>query len=375
MLNRYKRFLSLTSIKPGASLQILSNRPYELYLNLQSLYDNRLANDASLRNVKKRLTTNIYAAITNYFVENVMSSFPEGAIVDENFINELGRAVFNRVLWGYGVLLYTNGNWESIESRFWWPILARGEKVGSGFVFPYQTDRQTFWNQQATATGGTIPDRARVSVLLDKVNVGTIRNFHYSGITLGNEIIEDRERVDGVCVAFGDGESMFDLIEPLVDQYNSLIEHTMDLIARFGSPHLQVPNSAIRVVNGHPTLNLDSKGAVLPKGPNDADYAYVTPTSEVQLFEFAGQNLLGLISAITAVPLSNFNIHGLPRMESGQGVQDLQAPATAKISLWRNDIVNAVKYAGLGEISWGDSVMNDPGYQDNPEFNTRGNEN
>lgn len=354
----FDRYLTLGDIKPNATIMLRDNKQFRRYMNLG--YASVLADDASNRTTSTPLLVNLYAAITNYFMEKVWDTLPTGEGVNSNFIQEFKKATFYRSLYGYGVVARIGERWQAIDSRMYWDLLRRGEKVGGALVVPYKSEStkgQEFFNQQANALGNVIPDRVWTVELLDTMQTALIRDFEYSGITLGRELGRSKQEQIRI-VSFGNGVSDYDQVAPVVEKFDSLIRGTSDILERHSKPHMQVPVSAVDWDdNRNPGLTLDEDGAILPVNRDDKDWKYITLSSDVGLTEFQARMLLGVMSAIAAVPMATFNIHGLPRLESGEGVQALESPSNSKVESWRLDMIQAVERIGFN-IDWTEEQEN-----------------
>jgi len=347
---RYSRFLNVEDIGPRRHIVPLDDRRVRQYQNLAVF--NLLANSAAQRDVAAPLLANVFRMVTDYWLYKVFRQSPEG--VDDETTRVFRDALWWRSLYGYGIVVRQGDRFHAISPRFWWPILVRGIKIGSAIIQPYSTVSPVGGNINAT-----LHNRAWAIVAIDGVDRAIVRDFEYTGITLG--VALSREEVSPIRVAvFGDGVSDYDSLEPLVQELDKRLKGSSLILDRYQNPHLQVPASSISFDdNGNPSLNLNLGGSILPVQRDDKDYKYLTLQADRSFVEFQVRTILSMISAITAIPAQHFGLAGLPRMESGSGVQALGEAAQCKMDLLRQEVLFAMRELGL-DASFPEAIQEQP---------------
>lgn len=335
---RYSRFLNMEDIAPRKYIVPLDDRRIRQYQNL-AVY-NLLANEAGNRDVTAPLIANVFRMVTDYWLFKVFRQSPEG--IDDEILRVFKDALWWRSLYGYGVVVRQGDRFHAVSPRFWWPILVRGIKIGSAIIQPYSTVSPVGGNINAT-----LPNRAWAIVAIDGVDRAIVRDFEYTGITLGNVV--SREEVSPIRVeVFGDGVSDYSSLEPLATELDKRLKGTSVILDRYQNPHLQVPASSISFDdNGNPMLNLNLGGSILPVQRDDKDYKYLTLQADRSLVEFQVRMILSMISALTEIPASHFGLTGLPRMESGSGVLALGEAAQCKMGVLREEVLSAMRELGI----------------------------
>lgn len=341
----FSRFLRIGDLAPNSQIIPLSDKPFRQYQNRYGF--NYLGNVANLRQEDAELIANVYAITADFFYDEIWEDIPEG--MPQNAVDAFQWATFYRSLYGIGVVIRQGESYHAIDPRFYWPVLERGVKIGDAIVQPYST-RPLY-----------PPDRAWASIVLANSNRAIVRDYNYTGVTLGQVL--SRSVVGPVQVATfgpGDGFSDFQKVEPLVCELDRRLRNTGDVLHRFSKPHIQVPASSLkRDAQGNPVFNLQEDGSVLPASAGE-EYRYLVLQADSRLSELHLRTTLSLISATTKVPAHYFGLTGLPRIESGQGLEAMDSATAKKVSVWREDIRRAAQGLGL-TIQWPVPENNGPG--------------
>lgn len=331
------RFLVRGDLRPGAALVPLANVPELQYQNEYGYFP--LADKAQDRGMAITLLINFYKIIADFYHSETLAGFNLDAI-GEGEQRQVSQAVYNRIFYGYGVLAPVLQRLDSVSPRFWWPLQENGQSIGSVLVIPFSTE-----SFSGTAVASGVPNRALAT---EHVN-GTISVLYltdYNGITLGNNW-RPISSVDRVIV-FGDGTSDFPQMGAVSQAIDQLLRGANTLLERHSQPHLQVPSSAVQYdQDNRPYLNIDSKGMVFPVAPDEKDVKYVLPAGAPQMWASAMQTQLRLLAALTSIPPQVLNEFPLPRLESGESLEQLTVASVKKVRNLRNELAGAMARVGL----------------------------
>ena len=171
------------------------------------------------------------------FINEVTAAFEFDNLTDHE-IAQLRSAVWFRILYGYGAVLRLADRIVAVSTRFWWPVMQDGVRVGSVIVIPYSTSSVI-----AAIDHAAVPDRARAMQIIDGVSAD-VYDCLYNGITLGAfQRVEGLFR--GLCV-MGDGRQDFEQVKPTIEAIDKIVKSSCKVIQRFGQPHLQVPAGLVQ---------------------------------------------------------------------------------------------------------------------------------
>lgn len=340
------RYLTPGYLRPGASIQPDDDLPERQY-DGEHVAFNPLARLASNRPLAPVGVWNGFRVISDYFVDEVNASFER---VPDPWLSLAYRsALWFRSLYGTGVLVTQEREKpRAVNPRYWWPVMARGTRVGQAVVIPFFEGVQP----DGAATVYPVPNRAIVAqVADDPANPQVQPLWHsvpYSGTTLGTI---DWRPIDGFppsILSFGDGRRDFPDAAPIIADVNEILATGKAILSRYSRPHLQVPASAVDYDSeGNPRVPISANGTIFPIQPGDAPVQYVTLSTDTDLYSFQLQTLLSLLSAVVSVPVTRFNIFPLARMESGQALEALAAPGNEKVVVWADQMIGAINDGGL----------------------------
>ena len=336
------RFAVRGNLRPGATFVPLNDLPERQYANTAANAD-LLADLASDRKAGTPLLANLFKAIADYFVDDVMSGLDADAI-DAETLTQLRLAVWHRALYGNGVLMsLERGQIVAVSPRFWWPLLEGPIRVGSVVVLPFSTESTI-----GLTGGANLPNRAIAAEVLDSDQGGRLYNAPYSGVTLGTNGWRSTELASLVVSPFGDGRSDFTGAAPLIESINANLRSGDSIINRHAQPHIQVPASSITYDDdGNPSLPVNKEGSVFPVQRDDKDVQFVTLTADPRLLQWQVETELSLLASIVSMPVSAFNVSSLRRLESAESIEELAKPGNDKVLTWRHDLARAASRVGL----------------------------
>lgn len=331
------RFLVRGDLRPGAALVPLANVP-ELQYENQYGY-NPLADKAADRGMTITLLVNFYKIVADFYHTETMAGFNLDAL-SEGLQRQISEAMFNRILYGYGVMAPILGGVQNVSARFWWPLRENSRNIGAVLVIPFSTV-----SFSGTAMANGIPNRCLAT---EHIN-GTPSALYladYNGITIGNQW-RQLGSVDRVVV-FGDGTSDFTQIGALAQSIDQLLRGANTLLDRHSQPHLQVPAAAVRYnANNEPYLEIDKEGMIFPVTADDRDVKYVSPAGAPDLWMNTLTTQLRLLAAMTAIPPQVLNEFPLPRLESAESLAQLTAASVKRVRNLRNELAGAMRNIGL----------------------------
>ena len=337
------RYLVRNDIRPGVALAMLDARPERQYFN-QDAQPDLLAALATDRKAGTPLIVNHYRIAADFLIADVLSGLDLEALTDHQR-EQIHLALWYRILYGFVSMALIDGQIMTLSPRGTWPVMERGQRIGTAFVVPYRTQTLFGGTVGGVANSGLNPDRAVVAEVLDSQAV-PLYDVSYSGITIGANF-SPAGMVQNI-VMMGDGKSFFPAMEPIVEVLDSTLRAGWQIVRRHAHPHIQIPASAVQYNDeGQPGLILADEGMIFPIQRDDKDVQYITLSADTKLMELVIDRCLSALTALTGAPPSLFNSTQFPRLESGLGVQELQATTIERTAVLRAEIVRGMLGMGL----------------------------
>ena len=337
------RYLVRNDIRPGVSLAQLDARPERQYYN-QDAQPDLLASLASDRAAGQPLIVNHYRIAADFLIADVMAGLDLEALTDHQR-EQIRLALWYRILYGFAAMALIDRQMMTLSPRGTWPVMERGQQIGSAFVVPYRTQTLFGGAVGGAVNNGLNPDRAVVAEVLDG-QTAPLHDTSYSGITLGASFVAVGS-VQNIAI-MGDGKSFFPAMEPIVEVLDSTLRAASQIVKRHAHPHIQIPASSVNYNEaGEPQLILSDQGMIFPLQRDDKDVQYVALEADTQLMQLVIDQCLTGLTALTGAPASLFNTMQLPRLESGLGVRELQATTIERTAVLRAEIVRAILAMGL----------------------------
>ena len=346
-----ERFLAVGELRPGVTLSFLDAEPERQYFNNYRVGD-PLAMLAQDREQNDPLIINLFRTVADYYIEDVLSGLELDGISDRQ-MSQIRQSIYFALLYGACPVMRIRDIGLAVSPRGFWPLLDRGENIGSVIVVPYSTTSMS----GAITSGPAMPDRA-LALEIIRGREGTLYDAPYSGVTMGSVDWRRFATIAAVGVVDG-GIPMFPSIRPIVEACDAMMQASVKIVRRHAAPHIQVPPSCILYdEQGNPSLPINTEeGTIFPVNFQDKDVQYVSLEADARLMQFTFTALLTQLSALTGVPLAAFNIATMPRLESASGLSRFQSTAQDRSRHILHSVISA--YAEIG-ISLRKVEVNEP---------------
>lgn len=165
MMDMTTRYLVRNDIRPGVSLAQLDARPERQYFN-QDAQPDLLATLASDRKAGQPLIVNHYRIAADFLIADVLAGLDLEALTDHQR-EQIRLALWYRILYGFASMALIDGQIMTISPRGTWPVMERGQQIGTAFVVPYRTQTLFGGAVGGAVNNGLNPDRAVVAEVLN----------------------------------------------------------------------------------------------------------------------------------------------------------------------------------------------------------------
>ena len=283
---------------------------------------------------------NYYSIATNFYRNGLWGQHPDTE-ADVELLESLEYASIMRSVNGTGVVICSQGSYQSVDTRYHWGMRnpATGLTVGHVVMFPYATSEQAF------------PDRIRVVSWVAGTPTLEVSTWTYEGASLG--MLQSSENVEGQLVAIGDGVDDYTNMKWLVTELNNRMRRNSALLDRHSSPHIQGPSSALSSHDdGSPRFNINQDAAFLPKGEDTSqNYEYLTWDPNAALAQYQVDTLRDLLHLETGVPSAAYGL-AATNAPSGISLDRQMFAALSKIRRLRREIERALRSVSVSDLIW-----------------------
>ena len=234
------------------------------------------------------------------------------------------------------------------NSRYVFKLLSEDkvDEIGTCICYPWKPTRD-----------GT-PTDIRVVIYLDGEDRVQIRNYKFTGSTLGSLITTENSSNTQVVV-FGNGEDDYKKAGVLIDELSKRLKLNSKVLDRFSNPDIQGPAASVAAFNqdndstANPTgqFIMSADGMVLPYEKDDGKWEYLTWDPKADLSRFQVAYIHNLIHIMTSVPLSAFGVAPTDS-DSSVSMERQMWSATSKVKRLRMEIEEALDKIGLTDLDW-----------------------
>ena len=345
LMTSENRQLLESQIQPGLILNPITEEYYRLFKGKdQTQVDQETG---------QLIGVNGFEIVTQFFQNVLWAQYPHTS-ASTRLLQALETSTEYRSINGYGVVVVQGNSYRAIDSRYYWALVNNvGELIGSVVAYPYSST-----NQDA------LPDRVKVCISQDETDTIQVREYHYSGVTIGQNISVDN--VQGDIIAWGDGKSDYTSLKWLMQELNNRLNKNRTLLDRHSNPHLMGPPNALapKTSQGGQTgnesdnaqFNYDEQGMFLPTD-GEQEYKYLVWNANAELNKFQLNRILDLIHMQTGIPATAFGISSQTTGDSGLSLERQMFAALAKVSRWQRDIETAVESLGVTDLQWNPDLL------------------
>lgn len=293
---------------------------------------------------------NYYAVVTDFYVNGLWGQYPRMNEDRVDLLRAFETATQDRSINGYGGVMVSGDQITPLNSRYLFPLVNElSNRIGWVAMFPYVSDT-------AQRSKTALPDAIRVIIAQDDRPIGIVRDYSYSGSTLGPRRTE--MAVPLVLATFGNGISDYTNMKFLVDEINNRVSKNKIVLDRHSNPHIQGPNSATprpqEDDQGNVTqmgFQFNEGGMFLPRDNEEGGYEYLSWDAKSELGRLQMDRIIDLLHVVTGVPASAFGLRPVGNT-SGTSLERQMFAAISKVRRWRRDIQQAAMLLGVEELDW-----------------------